>query len=507
MHAIDYNGTRMGLFSAPKHLHLVGIKGQGMTALAQVLAQRGHKITGSDVPEVFTTDAVLEKLHIRVATTFSAKNVPPMTNILIHSAAFGPTNPEIKEATARGIRVMVYPEALGELSKDQFAVGVAGMHGKTTTTAMLGIVLTENGMDPTVIVGSRVTAFGDMNARIGEGKVLVAETCEYRRHFLHFSPNLVILTNVEAEHLDYFHDLEDIEDAYLEYIERLTPWKATAREHIDASGRIIEPVAVPAVLVACLDDAGVRALLPRIVERFPEVRVVTYGLDAGADCRATQLRMENRRQVFDVEMNGNALGAFQLAVPGTMNVLNALASIATTFSLPTTVTGVVPTVRSTRQALASFQGTTRRFQIRGEARGITVVDDYAHHPSEIRATLQAARQFYPRARIFADFMGHTFSRTKALLADFGTAFSDANVVYVNRIYPSARELPDPTISGEILATEIATHHKNVIYVDSFEDTAQRALNEMKPGDLFITLGAGDNWRIGEMVLGALNEPT
>ncbi len=494
----------MGLFSAPKYLHLVGIKGQGMTALAQVLAARGHHVSGSDVEEVFSTDAVLARLGIPVAKGFAAKNVPPRTQILMYSAAYTSSNPELQEAKVRGIRLMVYPEALGEYSKDFFSIGISGMHGKTTTTAMLGQILTECAIDPTVVVGTPVPAFNG-NARIGEGKILVAETCEYRRHFLYFSPNVILLTNLEPEHLDYYRDIDDIESAFLSYIERLSPWRSTARERLSDDGTLVAPSSIPPTLIACVDDPGVQTFLPKVRERFPDLSIITYGFREDADCRATNHHTEGGRQVFDATMRGAELGSFTLAVPGRMNVTNALGAIAATLSLPTSVSGRVPTATSIRQALASYQGTTRRFQILGIAAGVAVVDDYAHHPTEIRATMEAARQYAPHARIFVDFMPHTVSRTKTLLAEFGLAFQGAERVVVNEIYTSAREAPDTSVTPELVAAEISKHQQGAVAIPSLEDAARKLLTELKPGDLFLALGAGSSWRVAEMVLEGLRK--
>lgn len=494
----------MGHFSSPKYIHMVGIKGVGMTALAQVLHNQGHHISGSDVPETFFTDNILVRLGIDVKTQFGARNVPPRTQILIHSAAYSAShNPEITEALSRGIRILVYPEALGELSKDYYAIGVSGTHGKSTVTAMLGHCLVQNSFDPTVIVGTQVPAFGNMNARTGKNNLLVAETCEYRRHFLHYSPNLIVITNIEAEHLDYFRDIDDVENAFLEYVERLTPWRTSEREKL-VGDKLIAPVGVDPTLVICIDDKIARGLIPRFKEANPAANIVTYGLNQEADCHASNLRVVSQEQLFDVTFQGKKLGNFALKVPGEMNVQNALASIAATFSLPSTVTGKVPTFSATKQALGSFSGTTRRFEIRGVVNGLTVIDDYAHHPTELRAALKAARQFYPNARIWADFMSHTYSRTKSLLPQFGESFQDADVVIVNHIYASARELPDPEINGKILADEISKHHGAVKYIQGFPETVDYLLGKLRQGDVLITFGAGDNWRIGEDIINRLN---
>lgn len=496
----------MSLLATPKHVHLVGIKGVGMTALAQVLVHRGHHVTGSDVPERFFTDPILERLKIQVSERFLARNVPPRAQVLIHSAAYTDQNPEIREAKVRGIHILVYPEALGELSHAYYAIGVAGMHGKSTTTAMLGQVLAEHAMDPTVICGTQVPAFGNMNARVGSSPLLVAETCEYRRHFLHYASNAAIITNIEPEHLDYYRDLDDILDAYASYVGRITPWQRSSRERIDENGKLVAPVGIPPLLVACTDDPGVRTLLARLPEiGHPDLHVVPYGFDEGAACRASNLRIVDGIQTFDVTLHGKELGSFALQVPGRMNVLNALAVIAMTHSLSSAVTGKVPTARTTRQGLLNFLGTTRRFHHLGTAAGVVVIDDYAHHPTEIRATIEAATQRYPGARIWVDFMPHTFSRTQALFADFAHAFSGAYGVVLNKIYASKREHDDGSVSGASLAQEAQKHHERVRFAPTVEDAAGVLLPELQSGDVLIVVGAGDSWRVGQLVLEGLRK--
>lgn len=463
-------------FGGAKRIHLVGIKGVGMTALAQVLKEQGFTISGSDTGEVFVTDSILRNLHIRVAEGFNPLNIPPKAEVIIHSAAYSPENNiELQEASKMNMPLITYPQALGLISVHKFGIGIAGTHGKTTSTAMTAKIMYAIGLDPTVICGSAMKDFDGLNARVGTSDLFVAETCEYRRHFLHFAPQCLLFTNVEAEHLDYFKDIADVRSAFVEYARRLPD---------------------NGILILNNDDSELRQVASALADK--PVQVVTFGLASG-DWQAANISFAEGMTSFDVGYQGTFMSRIELPIPGTHNVMNALGSIALTVTLLRNMQAPEPWL-AIADALKSFGGTTRRFEKKGVINGISIFDDYAHHPTEIRATLAGARAQYPNSSIWVAFMAHTYSRTKELLDDFATAFADASHVIINDIYGSARETAATDINGKILADRIKIHTPDTRYIASFDETAAVIRKQAKPGDLFITMGAGNNWRIGELLV-------
>ena len=478
-----------GAFELPSSIaglrvHLVGIKGTGMTALAEVLSARGASVSGSDTGETFYTDAILDRLGIPYAERFDAANLPGGTALVVHSAAYrADENPELLAAAAAGIPIVTYPEALGILSNACDASGVCGVHGKSTTTALCGVILKEWGFPATVLVGTEVPGFGGRSTLVQGERYLVAETCEYRRHFLNFHAERILLTSIEPDHLDYFKDLEDILDAFETY-GRSLPHRGS--------------------VVYCADDAGASEAARRIGTRRDDLVLVPYGRKAAGRFRIADITSGPGRTRFSIE--GFSV-PFELRVPGAHMVLNATGALALCEELWKKERGDLPVdVEGAARAVAGFTGCRRRSEIVGEARGVLVMDDYAHHPTAVATTLGGIRAFYPGRRLVVSFMSHTYSRTRALLAEFGRCFGAADEVVIHRIYASARET-DVSVTGEELAREVAKHHPMVSYAADPLDAAPRLVRTLRDGDLFITMGAGDNWRLGREVLAGLGGDT
>jgi UDP-N-acetylmuramate--alanine ligase len=449
-----------------RRLHFVGAGGVGMSGIAEILLLATPlEISGCDLARSEIT-ARLERLGAKIAVGHDPSHVAN-ADLVVISSAVGESNSEVAAARAKGIPVIRRAEMLGEIMRLKQGVAVAGTHGKTTTTSLTGMVLTEAGFDPTIVVGGQVHILGT-NARLGKGDYLVAEADEYDRSFLELTPVVAVITNVEADHLDTYRDLADIVDAF-----------ATFANRVPFFGSV----------VACLDDPGVRSLLPRINKR-----VVTYGESPDASLMAKAIRFEATATIFDAwDGEHGRLGAVRLRLPGRHNVLNALAAIAVGREL------LIP-FDTIARALSTFTGVVRRFELKGERDGVLVVDDYAHHPTEIRATLAAARQVYPDRRIVALFQPHLFSRTRDFAADFGKALAAADVNIVMDVYPS-RESPIPGVTGELVA-EATRHagHTRVIYTHDKKRVVDCLEQTLAPGDLLLSLGAGDVVKFAEEYL-------
>ncbi len=480
----------------PEHAHLVGIKGSGMSALAELYHKSGVAVTGSDTGEVFYTDAVLKSLGISYNEAFDASNLPEQCDLLVYSAAYDPdTHPEILAARERGLPISSYTEALGRYSASRPSVGISGVHGKTTTTALAGTLIDALGLAGSVLAGSAVSDFGGTSVLYRGQDFFVAETCEYRRNFLDFRPSVVVITNVEADHLDYFADGEDVADAFVEY-GSLLPEGGT--------------------VIYCGEDPGARDVARRLAAARRDLRFIGYRRDGreaaeggpGEEVRIIAEESEPGRLHFGIE---GIEAAFALTVPGRHNILNATAAVI--------AVGVIAGMRLETDwrrfirergqlvaaALLSFSGSRRRSEVIGEARGVLIMDDYGHHPTEIEATLEGLREFYQPRRLIVDFMAHTFTRTARLLDSFAVSFDAADLVVINEIYASAREVFDGTIGGADLAAAIGAAHPGVVYRGSHQEAAEYLYNLVEPGDLVLTLGAGDNWRIGRQLLKQLQE--
>jgi UDP-N-acetylmuramate--alanine ligase len=459
-------------------VHLVGIKGTGMAALAEVLLSRRARVTGSDTPETFYTDAILDRLGIRYAEGFSEKNIPDDAKLVVHSAAYGvEDNVELAAAVKRGIPHITYPQALGSLSAMSDSSGVSGVHGKSTTTALCGVILKAWGMPATVIVGAEVPAFGGRSTLVQGEKYLVAETCEYRRHFLNFHPSRIVITSIEPDHLDYFEDMEDILDAFIGY-----------GESLPADGTVIY----------CADDPGAAEAAVRIRKRRKDLRMVAYGMRADGDFRITGVTQGPGETRFTLACSTHE---FKLAVPGEHTVLNATGAIALCTAIwRKEKKGAEPDLAAASEALSAFAGSRRRSEIVGDANGVLFIDDYAHHPTAIEKTLAGYRSFYSGRRLVVDFMPHMYSRTKALLHEFGRSFSSADIIVLHKIYPSAREGVLPDFSGRRLFDEVSANHPAVSYFEEPLGAVPFLKDTLRKGDVFVTMGAGDNWKLGRELL-------
>jgi UDP-N-acetylmuramate--alanine ligase len=453
---------------APSHrIHFIGIGGIGMSGIAEILLTMGYAVSGSDLRGSATTER-LAALGATIYTGHAASNAAA-SDVVVTSSAVARDNPEVLEARARKIPVIQRAEMLAELMRLKYGIAIAGMHGKTTTTSMVAAVLAGGELDPTVVVGGRVDAMGS-NARLGRSQYLVAEADESDRSFLKLSPILAVVTNLDREHMDTYADMDDVERVFLEFMDRVPFYGA---------------------ITACVDNEMLRAILPRVTRR-----VYTYGESADADFRLRALRPSaDCHATFEVNTRGLILGPFDLHAPGRHNLLNATAAVAIGVQL-----GVPP--EKIAAGLASFRGVDRRFQIKGVERGVTVVDDYGHHPTEVLATLQAAREC-GYGRVLVLFQPHRYTRTRDLLEDFTTAFGDADSLQVLDIY-AASEPPIPGISGEALAEKIRTTSGRIVgYAGSLEEGVDRLAKDARSGDLILTLGAGNVSQASGMLLDRL----
>jgi UDP-N-acetylmuramate--alanine ligase len=451
------------MFKKIRRIHFVGIGGIGMSGIAEVLHNLGYIVSGSDSRESETTRRLVS-LGIAVQIGHRAENVGDL-DVVVRSSAVAQDNVEILAARHQLIPVIQRAEMLAELMRMKYGVAVAGTHGKTTTTSMVATVLAHGGLDPTMVIGGRLGALGS-NAKLGRGDFLVAEADESDGSFLSLTPTIAVVTTLDAEHLDYYRDLAHLQDTFVTFINKV-PFYGLA--------------------VLCLDQENIQTILPRVEKRY-----LTYGLRSQADFLARDVSFKELTSECRVFRKGELLGVLSLKVPGLHNVYNALAAVAVGMDLDLPF-GVV------QEALGGFTGVDRRFQVRGEAGGITVVDDYAHHPAELQATLNAAKDGFGR-RVLAVFQPHRYTRTRALLAEFSTAFYQADHLFVTEIYP-AGERPIPGVSGQQIADEVVGHgHKHVTYVAEKGDLARAVLAEARPGDMVLTLGAGDIWRVGEEIL-------
>jgi UDP-N-acetylmuramate--alanine ligase len=453
------------MFATSQHAHFIGIGGIGMSGIAEILLSMGFKVSGSDLRRGPVTDR-LAQLGAAVYEGHAASNVAGAT-VVVTSSAVGANNPEVIEAHARKIPVIPRAEMLSELMRLKYGIAIAGMHGKTTTTSMVASVLAAGGLDPTVVVGGRVDALGS-NARLGTTQYLVAEADESDRSFLKLSPILAVVTNLDREHMDCYHDMADVERAFLDFMDRVPFYGA---------------------VTACIDNPQLKGVLPRVHRR-----VFTYGQAAEADFRLEFLAAGQSGSFsrFKVNTAAGPLGPFELHVPGHHNVLNATAAVAIARQLDVSQEKIA-------EGLRNFRGVDRRFQQRGQARGVTVVDDYGHHPTEIRATLSAARACNP-ARIHVVFQPHRYSRTLDLLDQFSGAFTDADTVIVLPIYAASEE-PIPGVTAERLASLI--QGPTVHFAPEFGAAVQLVAAEVREGDLILTLGAGSVSQLAPQILAAL----
>lgn len=431
-----------------------------MSALAQISTQiEGATITGSDVEESFYTDSVLERAHIPVLS-FSPKNVEN-ANLVVTSAAYTHLHPEISRALELNIPCLTYPQYLGRLLSKKRGISVTGTHGKTSTTAMMGLVMLQAGLDPTIVVGSDVPSIGG-NAHCGKGEFFLAESCEYRRHFLNYSPEHLVITNIEFDHPDYFTDLDDVILAFAELAK-----KVPAHGHIYVWD----------------EDPNRKSILS-------DAPITTFGLSESADIRATEIIFQDEKSSMKVLIKGQYVGDLNLHVSGRHNIINALATIALCHQIGIPIEVILFN-------LSLFSGTKRRFEHLGSNKnGAMIVDDYAHHPTEIRTTLEGARLSFPDRRIRAIFQPHTFSRTEKLLHEFSQAFQGADEVVIADIFASAREQEHYTVSALNLAELIQLQGVKARYIGPLNDIKDYLTETIAPEDLVLTLGAGDIYKVG-----------
>jgi UDP-N-acetylmuramate--alanine ligase len=451
------------VFRKARQNHFVGIGGSGMSGIAEVLVNLRYHVSGSDVTASDATRR-LKRLGAKIFRGHKADHVAA-AEVVVVSSAVKAENVEIVEARRRKIPVIPRAEMLAEIMRMKYGVAVAGAHGKTSTTAMIAVVLTAGGLDPTVVIGGRVKALRS-GAKLGKGEFMVAEADESDGSFLKMKPTIAVVTNIDLEHLDHYRDLGEIQDAFVQFLSRV-PFYGAA--------------------VVCLDEPNLRAILPRV-----DRKVVTYGLSSDADLVATDVTFEGFTSSYVARFRGEKLGSIRLRVPGRHSVYNSLAALAVGLELDIPFTKIA-------KALARFQAVDRRFQRKGEAFGATVVDDYGHHPTEIVATLAAAREGFG-ARALVVFQPHRYSRTRALLEEFGRAFVQSDRVIVTSVY-AAGETPLRDVDGAAVADALVRHgHPSVVYEPRLERIAGRLKQLVLPGDLVITLGAGDVWKVGEAFL-------
>jgi UDP-N-acetylmuramate--alanine ligase len=479
-------------------VHLVGAKGTGMAALAEILSAKGARLSGSDVADVFYTDSILAAIGVDMNVGFEADKLPPDASLVVHSAAYPrDSNPELLEAAGRGIPVMSYPEALGALSRRADSSGIAGVHGKTTTTALAGSVASALDLPATILAGSAVSSFGGRSTMIRGDRYFIAETCEYRRHFLSFRPRRIILTSIESDHQDFYPTFEDIYAAFLDYL-RLLPRDGE--------------------LIYCADDIGASRAAAEIAKERPDILGTPYGESAVGAYRLQRYRAASGEARFSL---AGFAGDFRLRVPGRHLALDSTAALALAFSLLRDSRGgeagswspEAADIDAARAALGLFAGSKRRSELVGEAAGILFMDDYGHHPTAVRETIRGIKEFWPERRLVVDFMSHTYSRTKALFGEFAACLDGADAVTMHGIYASAREKPDPEVSGRALFEAVAQRDRTagrtrpLHYYEGVLDGLDELAEKLRPGDLFLTMGAGDNWKLGKALMDRLGAGT
>ncbi len=456
------------MYGKIKKLHFVGIGGIGMSGIAEVLLNLGYQVSGSDLASSDITERLVS-LGAIVYSGHAAENLQNV-DVVVTSTAVRAENPEVAEAHRLKIPVIPRAEMLAELMRMKYGVAVAGTHGKTTTTSMVATILAHGGIDPTVVIGGRLDSIGS-NAKLGQGDFLVAEADESDGSFMKLSPTIAIVTNIDADHLDYYRDLDEIRETFISFMNKVPFYGVT---------------------VICLDDINIQSCIPEISKRF-----TTYGLSTQADLHATDLTYDGSRTSFRVHNRDGELGQICLHMPGQHNVLNCLAAITVGLELELPFATIA-------EGLNEFDGVQRRFQIKYDRNDIMVVDDYGHHPTEIIATLKAARNGWDK-RIVVVFQPHRYSRTQALYDEFMTAFNESDHLVVMDVY-AASEDPIPGVEGADLATGIAGHgHKDVHYIADADAVVEHLKQTVTADDLVLTLGAGNVWRVGEALINELEK--
>lgn len=451
-----------------KRIHFVGIGGSGMSGIAEVLINLGYRVTGSDAAESETTRRLVS-LGAKVNIGHARKNVSG-ADCVVYSSAVSADNPEVKEAMRAKVPIIPRAEMLAELMRMKYGIAVAGTHGKTTTTSIIASILGHAGIDPTVVTGGKLNSIGT-NAKLGSGDFLVAEADESDGSFLKLSPTIAVVTNIDREHMDHYRDMEEVKGAYLDFMNKV-PFYGCA--------------------VVCLDDPVIQNLLPSIGRRF-----ISFGLTAQADLHVKDFTQKGRDSTFEVWTGEERLGRFTIGLPGEHNVYNVLASIAVARELDINAKDI-------KAGLEEFTGVERRFQARGTVGDVMVVDDYGHHPVEIKAVLKAAKEGWKR-RLLVVFQPHRYTRTKDLYSEFLTAFNDAEKLILTDIYPAGEKAIKGVSTGALLKGIKEHGHKDVSYVPGLKDVPARLMSVTEPGDIVITLGAGDVWRAGVEFLDILKK--
>jgi UDP-N-acetylmuramate--alanine ligase len=455
----------MKTFGKAKQVHFVGIGGIGMSGIAELLLNLGYRVTGSDLKDTPVTRR-LTQLGGKVFVGHGKENIEG-ADVVVYSSAVRPDNPEVLEARERTIPVIPRAEMLAELMRLKHGIAVAGAHGKTTTTTMIASILTCGGLDPTVVIGGRLDIWGGSNAKLGQGSILVAESDESDGSFMLLSPTMAVVTNIDQEHMDYYRDMGTLRKSFVDFINKI-PFYGLA--------------------VLCLDNEEILGIIPRLRKRC-----FTYGLSSQADLRARDVEKGGLEVSFEVLLHGRSLGRVMVGMPGDHNVLNALGAISVGLELDVSMEEI-------RKGLRHLGGLGRRFQVKGEKAGVTVLDDYGHHPTEIVATLEAARGCWPDQRLLVVFQPHRYSRTKLLYERFVISFNHADVLLVAPLYP-AGETPVEGVDAEWLSRGIKDHgHKEVFLCHSHEQILEVLAGVVKPGDIVLTLGAGDIYHVGEELL-------
>ena len=454
------------MFSSIKKIHFIGIGGIGMSGIAEILIDQGFRVSGSDRALSEVTDR-LQKLGAKIFEGHAAANVAADVDAVVYSSAVPHDNPEFVDAVRRKIPVIRRAEMLAEVMRLKYGIGIAGTHGKTTTTSMVSLVLMEGNLDPTVIVGGKLSGLGGTNARLGHGDFIVVEADEFDRSFLSITPTVAVLTTLETDHLDCYRDLEDIKGAFVQFASKVPFY---------------------GFIVLCLDEPALQDIMPQLNQK----KIITYGFNPQADVQAVDIRHKDNTTSFIVLRNGKEFGTIVLQIPGKHNVQNALAAISVGLELGVPFSKV-------KEGIEKFSGVYRRWEKKGEVNGISVYDDYAHHPTECRATLAGVKAGW-RRRVVCVFQPHLYSRTRDFYEEFGKAFLLSDVLIVTDVYP-AREEPIQGISGELITNAAQQYgHKNVHYVADKKRVPAELMNIVQPNDIVITMGAGDIWKYGDEFL-------
>ena len=455
----------MKTFGKVKNIHLIGIGGIGMSGIAELLLNLGYSISGSDIKKTDVTKH-LSDCGGKIFFGHKAENVSD-ADVVVFSSAVKNDNPEIIEAQERSIPVIPRAEMLAELMRLKYGIAVAGAHGKTTTTNMIGSILTEGGLDPTVVIGGRLSQWGGSNARLGNSDFLVAEADESDGSFLVLSPSMAIITNIDYEHIDFYHSMDNLRDTFTNFINKL-PFYGRA--------------------IICLDNEEVQGLIPRLTKSY-----LTYGLNSQSDIMASDISKEGLRTSFVVTFKNRTIGNITISAPGNHNVLNALAAIGVGLELDIDFEDI-------RKGLNNLGGLERRFEVKGESNGILFLDDYGHHPTEIVPTIQTAKECWPDRRLVVVFQPHRYTRTRDLYDRFVTSFNQADLLIIIPVYGAGEE-PIPGIDSEYLYRGIKGHgHRAVSFFSEKKDAVSFLLKEIRYGDLVLTLGAGDVHRTGVELL-------